>query len=113
MEVLPASKIRQGFHLRMVEKTDILFLFRQKCMMKRLKHYKQRFQNPNLGINDKNTAIKKLHEIASRAEKDFIPNNNFDALIEKERNDSWKYGGKTVFGDAKKPKQKDVQLKLF
>ena len=66
-----------------------------------------------LGTTDKTAAIKKLHEIASRAEKDFIPNNNFEALIEKERNDSWKYGGKTVFGDAKKPKQKDVQLKLF
>jgi hypothetical protein len=66
-----------------------------------------------MGATDKAGAIKKLHEIASRAEKDFIPNNNFDALVEKERNDSWKYGGKTVFGDAKKPKQPDVQLKLF
>jgi hypothetical protein len=68
-----------------------------------------------LGINDKNTAIKKLHEIASRAEENFIPNNNFNALIEKERNESWNYGGKTVFNDAKKPKQKakDIQLKLF
>lgn len=66
-----------------------------------------------LGTTDKAAAIKKLHEITSRAEKDFIPNNNFEALINKERNNSWKYGGKTVFGDAKKPKQKDVQLKLF
>ncbi len=66
-----------------------------------------------LGTTDKVAAIKKLHEITSRAEKDFIPNNNFEALINKERNNSWKYGGKTVFGDAKRPKQKDVQLKLF
>lgn len=66
-----------------------------------------------LGTTDKAAAIKKLHEITSRAEKDFIPNNNYEALINKERNDSWKYGGKTVFGDAKRPKQKDVQLKLF
>lgn len=66
-----------------------------------------------LGTTDKTAAIKKLHEITSRAEKDFIPNNNFEALINKERNNSWKYGGKTVFGDAKRPKQKDVQLKLF
>ncbi len=70
-------------------------------------------QKAKLGTTDKAVAIKKLHEIASRAEKDFIPNNNFEALIEKERNDSWKYGGKTVFGDAKQPKQKEVQLKLF
>lgn len=72
-------------------------------------------EKAKLGINDKNNAIKKLHEIASRAEENFIPNNNFDALIEKERNDSWRYGGRTVFGEAKKPKEKrkDVQLRLF
>jgi hypothetical protein len=74
-----------------------------------------------LGNSDKASAIKKLHEIAAPAEKDFIPNDNFDELIQKERNDSWKYGGKTVFGDAKKPGKekkarnvtKDVQLKMF
>ena len=68
-----------------------------------------------LGTNDKAEAIKKLHQIAARAEKDFIPNSNFNELIEKERNDSWKYGGQTVFGKAKPPRQvqKGVQLKLF
>lgn len=67
-----------------------------------------------IGVNDKNEAIKKLHGLAANAEKDFIPNRNLDALIEKERKDSWKYGGKTVFGDAKPPrKMKGVQLKLF
>jgi len=70
-------------------------------------------EKAKLGVNDKNTAIKKLHEIASRAEENFIPNDSFDALIEKERSDSWKYGGRTVLGDAKKPKGKDIQLKLF
>ena len=72
-------------------------------------------EKAKLGINDKNTAIKKLHEIAARSEENFIPNKNFDALIEKERNESWKYGGRTVFGPAKplKPIKKDVQLKLF
>lgn len=72
-------------------------------------------EKAKLGINDKNTAIKKLHEIVARAEENFIPNNNFDALIEKERNESWKYGGRTVFGKAKPPKEikKEVQLKLF
>jgi len=43
---------------------------------------------------DKSQAIKKLHEIAAKAEKDFAPNNNFEKLIEKEREDSWKYGAK-------------------
>ena len=68
-----------------------------------------------MGITDKAEAIKKLHEMAARAEKDFIPNNNFDQLIQKERDDSWKHGGRTVFGKAKPPRQvkKGVQLKLF
>ncbi len=66
-----------------------------------------------LGETDKQEAIKSLHALAAKAEKNFIPNEQFDALIEKERNESWKYGGKTVFGDAKRPKAKGVQLRLF
>ena len=68
-----------------------------------------------IGASEKNIAIKKLYEISSRAEKDFIPNNNLDSVIEKEKNDSWKYGGKTVFGDAKPslPEKKNIQLRLF
>ena len=38
-------------------------------------------------------------------------------LIQKERDESYKYGGKTVFGDAKPPKTKpqnpNNQLELF
>jgi hypothetical protein len=67
-----------------------------------------------LGHSDKAEAIKKLHEIANRAEKDFIPNGNFDALIQKERDESWKHGGRTVFGKSKpKGKQNNGQLNLF
>jgi uncharacterized protein len=67
-----------------------------------------------IGVNDKNEAIKKLHSISMKAETDFIPNKNFDALIEKERNESWQFGGKTVFGDAKPPRNLNGdQLKLF
>jgi hypothetical protein len=68
-----------------------------------------------IGITDKAAAIKKLHEIAARAEKDFVPNTNFDALVQKEKDDSWKHGGKTVFGDARPPRltKNNVQLKLF
>ncbi|AXY74333.1 DUF763 domain-containing protein [Paraflavitalea soli] len=64
-----------------------------------------------LGNSDKTEAIKKLQEIAARAEDNFIPNANFDALIQKEREDSWKHGGRTVFGKAKPPKSD--QLSLF
>jgi hypothetical protein len=72
-------------------------------------------QKAKLDKSDKQQAIKKLHEIAQRAEKDFISQDNLQELIEKEREDSWKYGGKTVFGDAKPSKKvsKGVQLRLF
>jgi hypothetical protein len=68
-----------------------------------------------IGVSEKNIAMKKLHEISSRAEKNFMPDNNLDSVIEKERNDSWKYGGKTVFGDAKPSlhEEKNIQLRLF
>jgi uncharacterized protein len=71
-------------------------------------------QRAKIGQNDKAEAIKKIHEIAAKAEKDFIPTDNLTQLIEKEIAESWKYGGKTVFGDAKPPKRaKGVQLRLF
>jgi uncharacterized protein len=66
-----------------------------------------------LGDTEKSDAIKKLHTIAANAEKDFIAERtNFEKLIEKERSESWKYGGKTVMGDAKPPAS-SAQLKLF
>ncbi|GEP98794.1 DUF763 domain-containing protein [Chitinophaga cymbidii] len=64
-----------------------------------------------IGQTDKSAAVKKLHEIAARAEQDFEPNANFDRLIEKEREDAWKHGGRTVFGRSK-PLSSE-QLKLF
>ncbi len=67
-----------------------------------------------LGQTDKQQAIKALHTLAAKAEKGFVPNERFEELVEKERNESWKYGGKTVFGDAKPPRRsKGVQLRLF
>ena len=71
-------------------------------------------QKSKLGNTDKNDAIKKLHLVAAAAEKNFTPNANFESLIQKERDESWKYKGKTVFGDAKPPnKNSNTQLKLF
>ncbi|MCZ4222889.1 DUF763 domain-containing protein [Pedobacter rhodius] len=64
-----------------------------------------------IGNSDKLQAIKSLHEIARNAEHDFTPNMDFDKVIEKERTDSWKYGGRTVFGKEEAPRNK--QLKLF
>ena len=68
-----------------------------------------------LGNTDKNEAIKNLSKAAAQLEESFTPNDNFDQLIERERNESWKYGGRTVMGKAQPPKPKpgDTQLKLF
>jgi hypothetical protein len=64
-----------------------------------------------LGRSEESAAIKRLTNIAQAAEKDFTPNANFDKVIEEERTNSWKYGGRTVFGKEKPPMQQ--QLKLF
>ena len=67
-----------------------------------------------IGQTDKTQALKKLHEIAAKKERDFIPTDNLQKRIEKEINESCQYGGKTIFGDAKPPKRsKGVQLRLF
>lgn len=68
-------------------------------------------QLAKIGQADKMQAIQKLGELSRQAEKDFTPNDNFEELLEKERNNSWKYGGKTIFGDSKPPK--GGQLNLF
>ena len=67
-----------------------------------------------IGEADKATALKKIYEIAKESEKNFTPSDNLQELIEKENKDSWMYGGKTIFGDAKPPaRKKGVQLRMF
>ena len=72
-------------------------------------------QRAKIGESDKLHAIRQLSAISWQAEKDFTahsnPEANFNELLEKERNESWKYGGKTIFGDAKPPE--GGQLNLF
>ncbi len=71
-------------------------------------------EKSKLGNTDKNLAIKKLHEIAVRTEENFTPDFNLEKVIEEERQNSWRFGGKTVFGDAKPLKPNDgIQLSLF
>lgn len=70
-------------------------------------------EKAKMGESEKAQAIKSLSKIAIKAEQDFIPNNDLDKLIEKEREESWKYGGRTVFGKASPPKTKGDQLKLW
>ena len=59
--------------------------------------------------SDKLKAVKSLSKASQQLEKDFQPTGNLEAVIEKERNESWKYGGRTVMGSVKKPEQ----LNLF
>ncbi|ALL04879.1 hypothetical protein AQ505_04870 [Pedobacter sp. PACM 27299] len=68
-------------------------------------------QQAKIGHSDKQQAIHQLSIISRNVEKDFVPNDNFEALIEKESRDSWKHGGKTIFGDAKPIRAQ--QLSLF
>jgi hypothetical protein len=71
-------------------------------------------QKSKIGNSDKLLAIRKLSEISRNAEKDFVANDNFDAVIAKERAESYKYGGRTVFGKAQSPKNSNgSQLSLF
>jgi hypothetical protein len=75
-------------------------------------------QKAKIGETDKQDAIRKLSELARTAEKDFIPSHRpglVEEWIEKERKDSWKYGGRTVFGRELPPTQlaKSQQLRLF
>ena len=62
-----------------------------------------------MGHTDKLKAIKKLTLLAQKAEEGFVPNANFNALIKKENDESYKYGGRSVYGFA----QPNKQLELF
>jgi hypothetical protein len=56
-----------------------------------------------IGQSDKLDALQKLGELARKAEKDFVPTGGLEDYIEQERADSWKYGGRTVMGEAMPP----------
>lgn len=67
-------------------------------------------EKSRIGDSDKATAIKKLSLLAEKAEKNFTPNHNLEELIQKEKNNAWKYGGRTINGYVKPP---NTQLNLF
>jgi uncharacterized protein len=68
-----------------------------------------------IGQSDKLEAIRQLSVMAQRSEKDFSPSGGLEDWIEKERRDSWKYNGRTVFGKELPPTEqaKSKQLRLF
>lgn len=71
-------------------------------------------EKAKIGNTDKQKAIKQLSTLSQRIEKQFEPTPFFDAVLQKEKDESYKYGGMTVFGKAEPPKgNKAQQLKLF
>ena len=66
-----------------------------------------------IGNADKSQAIKNLHLVSQIVEQQFVPDEDlFDRAIAKERADSHRYGGRTIYGKAQPPKD-DGQLSLF
>ena len=63
-----------------------------------------------IGQSDKIKAVKSLSTMSKRLEQNFLLNQNFEKIIEKERRESYRYEGRTVFGKATKPTN---QLNLF
>lgn len=67
-----------------------------------------------IGQGDKQKAIEQLSIISRNIEKDFEPRPFLDEVIQKERDDSHLYGGRTVFGKSKpNRKGRSPQLPLF
>jgi uncharacterized protein len=71
-------------------------------------------EKAKLGNSDKQKAIEQLSKLALKVEDNFEPRPFLQEVIKKEREESYRYHGKTVFGNAKAPNQKKgQQLKLF
>lgn len=66
-----------------------------------------------LGQKDKAEALESLSKVSAGIEKSFTPRNFFHDIVKHERNTSYKYKGKTVYGDAKKPDSDNRQLSLW
>ena len=70
-------------------------------------------EKAKIGNADKSQAIKNLHLVSQIVEQQFVPDEDlFDRAIAKERADSHRYGGRTIYGKAQPPKD-DGQLSLF
>ncbi|MTI19620.1 DUF763 domain-containing protein [Fulvivirga sp. RKSG066] len=73
---------------------------------------RQAVDKSKIGYSDKGKAMKSLHRFAKDYENSFQPGKgSLKKLIAHERQQSYKYGGRTVFGKAKRPGEQ--QLSLF
>lgn len=69
-------------------------------------------EKSKIGNSDKLKTVEKLHRMVAETEKNFTPDFDFDAVVEDERRNSFRFGGKTVMGDEKPPTG-GIQLSLF
>ena len=74
---------------------------------------KSAVEKSKIGELDKHKTLKQLSTMALRLEETFEPNSFLDEIIQKERDESFRYGGMTVKGPAKSPTKKSNQLSLF
>ncbi len=74
-------------------------------------HLRKALDRAKVDHSDKKQAIKRLHQKALKIEKSFRPNQRFEQLVQQEKEDAYKYGGRTVFGKSKPPASS--QLRLF
>jgi len=63
---------------------------------------KNAVEKAKISSTDQQQAIRKLSQLAQAAESNFVPNASLQELIQKEKEDSWKYGGRTMWGFSKK-----------
>jgi len=69
-------------------------------------------ESAKIGFTDKQKAIAKLSKMAKNAEKNFTTQPNLKKLIQHEKDNAYKYGGRTMKGFSKPP-NKSKQLRLF
>jgi len=76
-------------------------------------HLQHAVEKAKIGDKEKAEAIRNLSIAAQAMEAGFNPDPDlFEKAVIRERRDSHKYGGRTIFGDASKPPD-DGQLSLF
>jgi hypothetical protein len=76
-------------------------------------HMKEAISRAKLGFTDKSAAIKNLSLVSQMLEENFTAQDNFDKLVGQERANSYRYGGRTVYGKSLPPKNDAAQLRLF
>ncbi len=69
---------------------------------------KNAVEKAKISSTDQLQAIRKLSQLAQAAESDFTPKSGLQELIQKENEDSWKYGGRTIFGFSSRNSNNDT-----